>query len=100
MAFLNTNDVETMSNITLLTQQSIKSMKKYVLTSEPGNLASRNVYLNGHILRLKDDNKGTLPDLSSMAVVYHDTSVFVAPPKSYGFVVLSYDGDNEICSSS
>ena len=98
VAFLNTNDVETTSNITFLTQQTIKSIKAYVLTSEPGNLASRNVYLNGHILRLKDDADGTLPDLSSMAVEYHDTSVFVAPPKSYGFLILSLD-DGGICNN-
>lgn len=99
VVYLNTNDVETTSNLTLVSHNQILSLKTYVLTSEPGNLASRDVYLNGNLLRLADDMKATLPDLDSMAETHHNTSIFVAPPKSYGYIAISLDDSNgSICS--
>ena len=56
------------------------------MTSFPGVLTSRDVFLNTKVMKLADETTGTLPPLPPLKVAAGD--VVSVPPKSYGFVVL------------
>lgn len=61
----------------------------YLLTSYPGVLSSRDVFLNGHVLRLLDERTGALPPLQPVRLAAGQPVRMQA--KSYGFVVLHFD---------
>lgn len=63
-----------------------KTREVYILSSSPGNLISRDIFLNGKVLKLSDEGK--LPALDPL-VISGDVSV---PAKSYGFVVIPNAG--------
>ena len=62
----------------------------YLLTSYPGVPTSRDVFLNGRVLRLADAATGELPPLVPLRVAAGEP--ILLPPKSYGFVVLPSSG--------
>ena len=57
----------------------------YVMTSYPGQLLSRDVFLNDVVLRLVNESTGELPKLEGRALSSDEH--LVMPPHSYGFVV-------------
>jgi heparanase 1 len=67
----------------------------YWLTSYPGQPISRDVFLNGDVLRVVDEETMELPPLREMAVHLTAEQPIVLPPKSYGFVVLPDAGAGE-----
>ena len=64
----------------------------YWLTSYPGQPISRDIFLNGHVLRVVDEETMELPQLRNMAVSLTAEQPIVLPPKSYGFIVLPEAG--------
>lgn len=87
LVFLNTaNSVTEISATDGSTAAHLGRSEVYLLTSYPGVLTSREVFLNGNLLELADKKTGILPEMAPLKVPEGE-SVKV-PPKSYGFVVL------------
>ena len=64
----------------------------YWLTSYPGQPLSRDIFLNGQVLRVVDEETMELPRLNQMGVSLTAEQPIVLPPKSYGFIVLPEAG--------
>jgi hypothetical protein len=62
----------------------------YVMTSYPGVHNSRDVFLNGEVMRLADPVRGVLPAIKGRPVAAGEAVHF--PPVSYGFVVFPEAG--------
>eukprot|EP00939_MAST-03C_sp_MAST-3C-sp1_P001002 g1002.t1 len=73
-------------------------LESFVLTSSPGVLSSRDILLNGRLLRLADSQTATLPSLKGREL--DDTEEAVVPPKSYGFFVARWRGTSNMRSST
>jgi hypothetical protein len=56
------------------------------MTSYPGVPTSRDVFLNGKVMKLADETTGGLPPLPPLK--WPASAAVSVPPKSYGFVVL------------
>ena len=70
----------------------------YWLTSYPGQPISRDMFLNGRVLRVVNEETMELPPLRDWANHLTAEQPIVLPPKSYGFVVLPDAGAAE-CST-
>ena len=70
----------------------------YWLTSYPGQPISRDMFLNGRVLRVVNEETMELPPLRDWANHLTAEQPIVLPPKSYGFVVLPDAGAAE-CSA-
>jgi hypothetical protein len=85
--FLNTaNTVTELSAADGSTAAPLGRSEVYLLTSYPGVLTSREVFLNGNLLQLADEMAGSLPEMAPLKVV--EGKPVKIPPKSYGFIVL------------
>lgn len=58
----------------------------YMLTSYPGQIFSRDVFLNGKVLRLANESTGELPDTPPVAL--SSDQPLELPAFSYGFVLF------------
>eukprot|EP01043_Picozoa_sp_COSAG02_P053747 COSAG02_NODE_5982_length_3892_cov_18.035328_1_plen_548_part_00 len=87
LVFLNTaNTVTELSAADGSTAAPLGRSEVYLLTSYPGVLTSREVFLNGNLLQLADEMAGSLPEMAPLKVV--EGKPVKIPPKSYGFIVL------------
>jgi hypothetical protein len=101
LAFVQTRDTEAELELELpgATTAEFSSNRGavdlYVLTSYPGQQSSRDVFLNGRVLRMADEEKMSLPLFEPTRLTAQDPVSL--PRKSYGFIVLP-DAGAEACS--
>jgi heparanase 1 len=99
VAVLNTDDEEVEVDLSVFenTREGSTggdlSMEAFLLTSPI--LSSRDVYLNGVLLQLKNETTGELPELKGVQV-----EKVVMPAKSYGFVVVKgFEKGSSVCAA-
>ena len=84
LVLLNTKSDEADVEVSLPSGPYTGELEAYMLTSYPGLQTSRDVFLNGHVLRLVDEQTGELPATPPALTGFP----LRMAPKSYGFVVL------------
>ena len=99
LAVVQTKDTEAELDLEMLSQTvgARGRADLYWLTSYPGQPISRDIFLNGHVLRVVDEETMELPQLRNMVVSLTAEQPIVLPPKSYGFIVLP-DAGAAACS--
>ena len=97
LAVVQTRDTEVQLDLELLpgTGGPRGEADLYVLSSYPGQPISRDIFLNGRVLQLLDEETMELPTLEPTRLSADQP--IVMPGKSYGFVVLPNAGA-AVCS--
>jgi len=99
LAVVQTKDTEAELDLEMLSQTvgARGRADLYWLTNYPGQPISRDIFLNGNVLRVVDEETMELPRLKDMVVNLTAEQPIVLPPKSYGFIVLP-DAGAAACS--
>ena len=93
---LNTHSNDTSLHLELTSSARPAAAEVYMLSSYPGLLTSRDVFLNDNVLRLANATTGELPPLLPVHVVAG--APIRVPAKSYGFIVLR-DAGVQVCGA-